>query len=107
MESIDYVLIYFLRGSLPWQGLGGETPQEKHDAVRDKKMKTPVEELCRRLPDKFKFYINYVRTLRFDEQPNYSRLRRHFKDLLNRQQFQHDYCFYWVVYSHTQARNTA
>lgn len=96
MESLGYVLLYFLRRSLPWLGLLGETRRDEHNLVRDKKMTTPVEELCRGLPDEFQFCTNYTRSLRFDDKPDYSRLRRHFQDLFTRQQFQRDYCYDWL-----------
>ena len=47
MESLGYVLMYFLRGSLPWQGLKAATKRQKYEKISEKKLTTPVDVLCR------------------------------------------------------------
>ncbi len=63
LESIGYVLVYFARGSLPWQGLRTNNTREKYRKIRDSKMKCPARELCRGLPPQFAAYVSYVRKL--------------------------------------------
>lgn len=53
LESLGYVLMYFNRGSLPWQGLRAPTKRQKYERISEKKMSTPIEELCRTFPRKF------------------------------------------------------
>lgn len=53
IESLGYVLMYFNRGTLPWQGLKAATKRQKYDKISEKKMSTPVEELCAGYPGKF------------------------------------------------------
>lgn len=55
LESLGYVLMYFNRGSLPWQGLKAATKRQKYERISEKKMSTPIEELCKGYPGKFLF----------------------------------------------------
>lgn len=50
LEGITYVTIYFLRGSLPWQGLPAKTKQEKYRKIKDAKIANTPEILCKSLP---------------------------------------------------------
>jgi casein kinase I family protein HRR25 len=97
MESLGYVLIYFLKGSLPWQGLRAATKKHKYDRIMEKKMSTSLEDLCVGLPTEFCNYMNYVRNLRFDEKPDYSFVRKLFRDLFIRDGYHYDYVFDWTV----------
>ncbi|KAM6515598.1 serine/threonine protein kinase [Fusarium solani] len=100
MESLGYVILYFSLGSLPWQGLKAATKKQKYDRIMEKKMTTPTEVLCRCLPNEFAIYLNYCRSLRFDDKPDYSYLRKIFRDLFVREGFQYDYVFDWTVYKY-------
>ncbi|KAH7720523.1 casein kinase I isoform delta-like protein [Aphelenchoides avenae] len=95
VESLGYVLMYFNRGTLPWQGLKAATKRQKYDKISEKKMSTPVEELCAGYPDAFAQYINYCKTLGFEEEPDYNYLRQLFRSLFHRQGFTYDYVFDW------------
>merc|ERR1712031_142836 len=43
LEALGFVLMYFNKGSLPWQGLKGNSKKEKYDRIMEKKMSTPIE----------------------------------------------------------------
>jgi len=103
LESLGFVLMYFNRGSLPWQGLKAQTKKEKYNKIAEKKMSTPVEILCKHFPTEFATYLNYCRALRFDDKPDYAYLRRLFRDLFFRQGYAADYRFDWTVLNY-QAR---
>ncbi len=51
MEGIGYLLIYLLRGELPWQGVKAQTKQEKYQLIMEKKMSMTTEILCHGLPE--------------------------------------------------------
>jgi serine/threonine protein kinase len=95
MESTGYVMMYFLRGNLPWQGLKAANKKQKYERISEKKMATSVEELCRGFPTEFSTYLNFCRSLRFDDKPDYSYLRQLFRNLFHRQGFVYDYVFDW------------
>lgn len=100
LEALGHVFLYFLRGGLPWQGLKAATKKQKYDRIMEKKMTTPTEVLCRGFPNEFAIYLNYTRSLRFDDKPDYSYLRKIFRDLFVREGFQYDYVFDWTVYKY-------
>ena len=97
LESLAYVLLYFLRGVLPWQGLKGATRKQKYERIMERKMVTSAEALCKGHPSEFLVFLNYTRTLRFDDKPDYVYLRKLFRDLFVREMFQYDYVFDWTI----------
>ncbi len=97
LESLGFVLMYFNRGSLPWQGLRGKTKKEKYDRIREKKSGTSIEALCKGYSEEFTKYLQYCRKLAFDERPDYAMLRKLFGDLYNRSGFEHDLTFDWLA----------
>jgi hypothetical protein len=49
------------------------------------------------LPEEFSAYLNYCRNLKFEEKPDYNYLRKLFKDLMNRNGYECDYAYDWVI----------
>src|SRR6185312_7902398 len=107
LESLGFVLMYFNRGSLPWQGLKAGTKKEKYDKISEKKMSTPVELLCRQYAPEFATYLNYVRTLRFDDKPDYAYLRRIMRELFYKKGFQNDFVFDWTILNYHDVEKNA
>lgn len=60
-------------------------------------MTTSTEMLCRGYPNEFAIYLNYSRSLRFDDKPDYNYLRKLFRDLFIREGYRYDYVFDWTV----------
>jgi len=75
LEALGYVLIYFMKGGLPWQGLQARTKQEKYSKITKSKLSHRVDSLCQGLPPEFADYLKRVRGLKFDEQPKYEELK--------------------------------
>lgn len=97
LESVGYVLVHFVTGTLPWQDLQGSTRHEKLERIMDKKISTPVEALCKNLPGEFMTYMNYCRSLRFEDRPDYAYLRGLLRDLFSNGSYQHDFAYDWTT----------
>jgi casein kinase 1 len=104
LEAIGYVLMYFNRGSLPWQGLKANGKKEKYEKIMEKKMSTPAEVLCKNFPNEFVTYLNYCRSLRFEDRPDYAYLRRLLKDLFFREGYQYDFVFDWTILNYNNSK---
>ncbi|EDV22909.1 casein kinase I alpha [Trichoplax adhaerens] len=102
MESLGYVLMYFNRSSLPWQGLKAATKRQKYEKISEKKMSTPIEVLCKGYPTEFAMYLNYCRGLRFEEPPDYMYLRQLFRILFKTLNHQYDFVFDWTILKQKQ-----
>lgn len=107
LESLGYVFMYFLRGSLPWQGLKAATKKQKYDKISEKKMSTPVENLCKGYTGEFAMYLNYCKGLRFEDDPDYMYLRQLFR-ILNRTynncEKAYDFVFDWTLLKQKAAK---
>ncbi|XP_044536813.1 casein kinase I-like [Gracilinanus agilis] len=97
MESLGYVLMYFNRTSLPWQGLKAATRKQKYEKIVEKKMSTSVDTLCKGYPHEFATYLTYCKGLHFEEAPDYLYLRQLFRSLFKSLNYQYDYLFDWTV----------
>ncbi|CAO3703671.1 unnamed protein product [Rhizopus stolonifer] len=85
LEALGYVFMYFLRGSLPWQGVKATNNKEKYEKIGACKQVTTTKELCGEFPEEFAIYVEYVRMLNFEETPDYDFLRGLFDRVLERQ----------------------
>lgn len=106
IESLGYVLMYFLRGSLPWQGLKAANKKQKYDKICQKKIATPIESLCKSHPTEFALYFQHCKSLAFDDTPDYVYLKGLFQDLFKREGFKYDYVFDWTILKYQQAQSS-
>lgn len=98
LEAVGYVLLYFLRGSLPWQGLRIKSKEDRYKKILEKKRATTSSELCEGFPVEFKEYIDYTRGMDYTEEPNYEMLRAKFMKLvLEELSDKFDYVYDWTT----------
>lgn len=91
LESLAYLLFYFLWGFLPWQGL------RKGEAILKRKRTITTHKLFLGLPSEFHTFFQHCHSLSFDDKPNYDKLYDLLGDLMLREGLQHDTAFDWDV----------
>ena len=96
MEALGYVLLYFLRGSLPWQGLKAKSSKQQLELVLKRKQSAATYGLFRDVPKEFEKYFEHVGSPRPVGKPNYAYLRRLFLSLFRRNGFEYDKVFDWT-----------
>ena len=103
LESLGYLIVYLLKGSLPWSDfqfspsllLSGRT-LTTNDRILEMKLSTSYETLCFGLPHEFVEYFKIVRDLRFDEKPPYDTIKEMFQNVFRKMNFVYDYKYDWI-----------
>lgn len=76
--------------------------KEKYEKIMEKKIASPIDVLCKGFPEEFASFINYTRDLKFDDRPDYGYLRRLLKGIADKDSFQLDNIFDWVIKKKSQ-----
>ena len=104
LESVGYVLMYFLRGNLPWQGLKVRSKEDRYKKILEKKKETSSQDLCKDFPHEFFEYVDYSKNLEYEENPDYDFLRQKFLDVLKGLNEEMDYIYDWTTKSDLKKR---
>jgi casein kinase I family protein HRR25 len=95
LESLAYILIYFLRGSLPWYNAKASTHNQRN---KIKQMKVnSIPSLVAGLPNEFSIFLDYTCAFGFESKPDYAYMRRLFRDLRIREEREDDDIFDWCL----------
>ena len=105
LESLGYMMIYFIKGELPWVNVKGKNKDVKYKKIMEKKIELKPEILCEGLPDEFKQYFKYVRELQFTEEPNYEFLFGLFNNAMKKNNIKNDFKFDWCQSSDSNNQN--
>ena len=99
LESVAYMIIYFMKGDLPWQDIKSNNEINKYFQIYLMKKNTPVEELCSGLPEEIYKFLKYVKELDFEQKPDYEYLRSLFKEILYKNNYIYNdkLTFSWVT----------
>src|SRR5258708_14768772 len=71
LQPLAYVIVYLVKGWLPWQGIAVHPDQVHHDEVLRLKQVTTAKTLCKGLPQPFIKFIQHIRSLGFEDKPYY------------------------------------
>ncbi len=86
LEGMLYTLIYLYKGNLPWQDINKyKNKNEINDKILEKKINITIDSLCEGMPIEFNELLSYIRSLQFDEKPDYDMMRKKLIDLLNKE----------------------
>ena len=75
LESLMYIIVYLVKGSLPWQGIVIQPCQVHQDEVLRVKQATTVKALCKGIPQPFVEFVEHVQSLGLWDKPDYKHLR--------------------------------
>ena len=97
IESIGYMIIYLMKKKLPWQGIKGHSYKDCYNKLFLMKKYIHIKDLCNGLPKEIMDYMNYVKSLTFEQEPNYNYLINLFNIILKKNEFNFDKkIFSWI-----------
>ena len=100
LESIAYMIIFLMRGKLPWQGVTGTKKMERYLKIYKMKKNVTPEDLCKSLPSQMISFMKYVKQLEFEQEPDYNYLRSLFQSILKQRKMNFDsFVFSWIKIS--------
>ena len=97
LESLSYIILYFLTKKLPWQGIEAKTLVQRYKKIYIKKMELEKWEKFILLPKQIQDFVKYCRSLKFAQAPNYKKMRDYFYDLMKIEDIIDDRNFSWIL----------
>ena len=104
LESVGYVLMYFLRGNLPWQNVKGKTKDEKYQNILKIKKDTSSKELGKSFPSEFTEILDYFKKLEYEENPDYDMCCNKLLSVIEKEKLKFDYVYDWTTYANLKER---
>jgi serine/threonine protein kinase len=74
LESLGYMMVYFLNSSLPW--MGKKQQGDQMDIIGEIKMTINLSKSCEIIPKQLIEFIALCKNMQFSEEPNYEKLRK-------------------------------
>ena len=100
LECLAYMIIYFIMKKLPWQGVKANSLQNRYKKIYYMKKKLIYDENFKQLPKEIQEFYNDIKKLKFEEKPNYVKLKEYFYILLKKNGFEADNNFSWINRDH-------
>ena len=102
LESLGYMMIYLYNQKLPWNDLPSKNRNILAQKIYEIKKQTKMENLCIEMPEEMLLYMNYVKSLKFEQEPNYNYLKNLFQNLLKKYDKNENPIFSWIKRPLTQ-----
>ena len=96
LESLCYLIIYFFKFSLPWQGLKISSRIQRFETITKMKKNIKIENLCEDLPPEIIIFCKYTKKLGFTDSPRYEYMKNLFFSVLNKFGYKYDNKFSWI-----------
>ena len=96
LESLAYMIIYFIMKKLPWQGVRANTLQNRYKKIYYMKKKLINDDAFKLLPIEIQEFYKDIKKLKFEEKPNYDKLKEYFRILLRKNGIKEDGNFSWI-----------
>ena len=106
LEAVGYVLLYFLRGKLPWQGLHVKKKEDRYHRIMEIKMETAPSQLCQGFPKEYEIYVDYTRNLEYEQDPDYKFLKNLFNNILKEDKNNSENGYDWDIGNKTLNTST-
>ena len=97
LESLSYVLIFLLKGELPWQHINAKSKEERNQKILDKKIEISSAKLCDGLPIEFEEFIEHIKKLEYTQKPDYDFLRNLLMNVMKNNKLIYNYIFDWTT----------
>jgi serine/threonine protein kinase len=104
LESAGYVLMYFLRGDLPWQNIKIKGKKDKYAKICNKKKEISSQELGKNFPEEFAEILDYFKNLGYTENPNYEMCYKKMEIVLEKQKLKFDFIYDWTTNNNIKER---
>ena len=96
LESIGYMLIYLYESKLPWEKIEAINKLEIVEKIFYIKKQISMNTLCKNLPKEMTEFMVYIKSLKFNEKPNYNYLKNLLEIMLKKINNVNDLKFSWI-----------
>ena len=93
LESLGYVLIHLISKELPWKSIPYKSKNEYAQKAYRLKKTISIDTLCKDAPKEMNEFMKYVKSLKFEEDPNYEYLRNLLESVIKQYNYSQ---FSWV-----------
>ena len=97
MESFCYLLLYLMKGALPWDKLNETSEINEILIIYKMKQYMPADVMFKELPSQMSDFYKYCKNLGFEQKPNYKYLRKLLLSILEYIGEKNDLYFSWII----------